>query len=140
MNNFVTAVSDDLQEEFHSAMLHDNMNISHLMVHTQQVVEARYNRKNRDAKRARSFDIGSSKGRLDIQDKTRFKQSISKKVPYKSPKATDDRVSNPKTQKGKGTSSPNKKPTCGRCGEKPYGDCLKGTNNCFGCDKSGNKV
>ena len=33
MSCFVTGVSDDLQEECHSAMLHDNMNIYHLMVH-----------------------------------------------------------------------------------------------------------
>ena len=26
-------VSDDLQEEYHSAMLHDNMNICRLIVH-----------------------------------------------------------------------------------------------------------
>ena len=33
MSRFVTGVSDDLQEEFHSAMFHENMNISRLMVH-----------------------------------------------------------------------------------------------------------
>ena len=30
---FMASVSDDLKEECHSAMLHDNINISHLMVH-----------------------------------------------------------------------------------------------------------
>ena len=34
MSRFVTGVSDDLKEECRSAMLHDNMNIYHLMVHT----------------------------------------------------------------------------------------------------------
>ena len=33
--------SDDLQEECHSVMLHDNINVSHLMDHAQQVEEAR---------------------------------------------------------------------------------------------------
>ena len=33
MSRFVTRVLDDLQEECHSAMLHDNMNIAHIMVH-----------------------------------------------------------------------------------------------------------
>ena len=37
MSHFVTGVSDDLVEEFHLAMLHENMNISFLMVHAQQV-------------------------------------------------------------------------------------------------------
>ena len=35
MSRVVTGVSDDLQEERHSAMLHDNMDISRLMVHAQ---------------------------------------------------------------------------------------------------------
>ena len=49
-------------------------------------------------------------------------------------------MSNPKPKKGKGTSSPTEKPTRGKYGKKHYGDSLKGTNNCFGCGKSGHKV
>ncbi|XP_069150268.1 uncharacterized protein [Solanum lycopersicum] len=52
----------------------------------------------------------------------------------------DDRESNPKPKKGKSTGSPIEKLTCGKCGKKQYGDCLKRTDNCFGCGKSGNKV
>ena len=33
MNHFVMGVSNYLQEECHSAMLHENMNISHFMIH-----------------------------------------------------------------------------------------------------------
>ena len=54
-------VSDDLKEECRSAMLHDNMNISILMVHPQKVEETRVKRKSRDAKRSRSFDGGSQR-------------------------------------------------------------------------------
>ena len=43
-------------------------------------------------KRARSFEIGSSKGRLDIKDKTRFKKRFSNKVPSKFSKECDERV------------------------------------------------
>ena len=32
------------------------------------------------------------------------------------------------------------KPTYGKCGKKHYGDFLKGTENCFGYAKSGDKV
>ena len=39
MSRFMTGVSDDLQEKFHSAMLHDNMNISRLMGHSTHVEE-----------------------------------------------------------------------------------------------------
>ncbi|XP_069145902.1 uncharacterized protein [Solanum lycopersicum] len=76
MNRFVMGVLDDLQEECHSAMLHDNMNNSRFMVHAQQVEETRAKRKSRDAKRAIFFDSGSSKGRLEIQDKPRFKKRV----------------------------------------------------------------
>ena len=49
-------------------------------------------------------------------------------------------MSNPKFKKGKGTNSPNEKPTYGKCGKKHYGDCLKGTDNFFSCGKSGHKM
>ena len=71
MCRFVMGVSDDLQEECHSAMLHDNMNFFRLMVHAKYVEEERAKRKSRDAKWARSFDGGSSKNKcntLKIQD------------------------------------------------------------------------
>ena len=45
MNRFVTGVSDDLKEEYHSSMLHGNMNISRLMVHARRIEEARAKRK-----------------------------------------------------------------------------------------------
>ena len=41
-------------------MLHENMNISCLMVHAQEMEEARFKRKIWHAKRARSFDGGST--------------------------------------------------------------------------------
>ena len=41
-------------------MLHDNMNISRLMVYARRVEEARAQRKSRDAKIAKSFDGGFS--------------------------------------------------------------------------------
>ena len=55
-------------------------------------------RNNREAKKARSYESGSSKGRLDIQDKPRSKKRFSNHVPSKFPKAHNDRVSYPKSQ------------------------------------------
>ena len=49
-------------------------------------------------------------------------------------------MSNPKFKKVKGTNSPTKNPTCGKCGKKHYGDFLKGTVNCFSCGKSDHKM
>ena len=74
MSRFVMGVSDELKEESHSSMLHDNMNIYRLMFHAQQVEETKSKRKSRDAKRENSFDGGSSKCRLDILDNPRFKK------------------------------------------------------------------
>nr|XP_010323509.1 uncharacterized protein LOC104648276 [Solanum lycopersicum] len=108
------------------------------MVNTQHVEETRSKRKSRDAKRARSFDGSSSKERLEIQDKPRFKKRVSNQVPSKFPKAINDRVSNPKS-KGRYVSSLTKKPTFGKC-VKNYGDYLKGTDNSVGCGKNGYNV
>ncbi|XP_069143429.1 uncharacterized protein [Solanum lycopersicum] len=137
MRNFVMGLSDDLQEECHSAMIHENMNISRLVVHSQLVKETRAKRKSRAVKKATSFDGVSSKGSVEIQDNPRFNKRVSNKVPYMFPKSRDYRVSNPRPKKGKGTSSPIEKPTCGKCGKKHYVDCIKGMDNYFVCCKIG---
>ena len=54
--------------------------------------------------------------------------------------AHDDRVYNPKSQRGIGTNSPSNKPTCVKCGNKHFGECFVGSGNFFGCVKSGHKV
>ena len=41
MSGFLMGVSNNLQEEYHSAMLHDNLNISCLMVHAKHMEDAR---------------------------------------------------------------------------------------------------
>ena len=111
MSCFIMGFSDELMEECHSSIIPDDMNIFRLMVHAQQVEEVRLRRKHRESKSSKPFDSGSSKGSLEIKDKPRFKKRFSNQVPSKFPKALDDSVSNPKTQKESGTSSPSKKPT-----------------------------
>lgn len=101
MSRFVTGVSNDLQKECHSVMLHDNMNISRLMVHAGGVEEARTKRKNRDSKRVRSFEGGATKNRLEIQDKPKFKKRFSNQVPSKFPKARDNKALGRKSKKGR---------------------------------------
>ena len=77
------------------------MNISFLMVHGKHVEVARAKSKNRDYKREKSFDGGSFKSSVEIQDKPRLKKRVSNKVLSKFPKARDDRMSNPNPKKGK---------------------------------------
>ena len=86
MSHLVSGVSEDLQDECHSAMLHENMNIFRLMGHARRVDEARSKQKSIDDKRARSYNGGSSKNRLDIQDKPRFKKRVSNS-PFQVPKS-----------------------------------------------------
>ena len=129
MSHFVTEMLDDFQEECHSVMLHDKMNISRLMVHALNMEEARDKRKSRDGKSVRYFDGGSSKNKLEIQENPTFKMWVSNHVPSKFPKVHDDKMYNPKPKKGRSNNSPTKKLTCGNCGKKHYGDCLIGTNN-----------
>ena len=94
-------VSKDLQDECQSSMLHDNMNISHLMVYARRVKEARAKRKSRHAKRARSFHGGSLKNRLEIQDNPRFKKQVSNQVLSKFLRYSCYMVSKPKLKKRK---------------------------------------
>ena len=94
MSRFVTAVSDDLVEECHDEMLHNDMNLSLLIEHAQQVEESRLKRNNRNAKRARPYNGGTYK--FGIQDKPKFKKRFSNKVPSNFLKANKDKVSNPR--------------------------------------------
>lgn len=47
MSNFVVGVTDDLVVECRLGMVHDNMDISRLVVHDKHVEESRLKRKNR---------------------------------------------------------------------------------------------
>ena len=58
--------------EFHLVTLDDNIDISRLMVHAQQVDENRLTRKNREYKRDKAYEEGTYKGCLEIQDKPMF--------------------------------------------------------------------
>ena len=99
MSHFLTGVSNDLVEECNSTIIDDNINVSRLIVYAQQVEITRFRRKSREAKKAKSYEGSSSKGRLDIQEKPRFKKRFYSQVPTKFPKARDDKVSKPKSQK-----------------------------------------
>ena len=83
MSLFVTSVFNDIQKEFNLVMLHDNINISHLMVHHRMEERARSKRKDGGKHMARSFEGGSRRNSLEIQDNPRFKKRFSNHVPSK---------------------------------------------------------
>ena len=58
MSRFVTGINEDLKEKYRSAMLYDNMDLSRLMVHVQQVEESRKKRGTRDAREPKPQDQG----------------------------------------------------------------------------------
>ncbi|KAH0680946.1 hypothetical protein KY285_021901 [Solanum tuberosum] len=110
MNKFVMGISDLVVNECHSAMLIPSMNISHLMVHVEQIEEQNLKQVSREVKRARTDDGNSSKVKFAFQDKPRFKKSGGSYV---------------------------ERPSCAKCGKKHEGKCLVGTDGCFSCGKSG---
>ena len=116
MSRYITVVSEELEEECHLVMLHDNMDLSMLMVHAQQVEESHLRKKNKKSKKASSFESGSSKSRIDIKDKPKFKKRFSNQVPSNFSRTRNYRVSNHKSQKGRNVDSPRKRLICGKCG------------------------
>ena len=133
-------VSDILTEECHLEMLHYNMHIGLLIVHTKRVEDARAKRKDRDSKRTRTFEGGATKDRLGIIEKTRFKKRFSNQVPSKFPKAREERDPRPRVQKGKSGKSSNEKQPCKECGKKHFCAYLLRSDKCFCCGKIAHKV
>ena len=72
---------NDLVEECRAKMIHDNMDISGLMVHEQQVEKSRLKKENRVFKRAKSYERGSSKGRLEVKTSLGSRRGFPTKFP-----------------------------------------------------------
>ena len=64
MSHFLSGMSKNVVVEYCETMIHDNMYISFLVVNSQQMEETRLRIKNRDSKREKSYEGGSSKGRF----------------------------------------------------------------------------
>ncbi|XP_049372525.1 uncharacterized protein LOC125837461, partial [Solanum verrucosum] len=101
-------------------MVHDDMNISRLMVFSQQIEESKIKKKNRKMKKARSNEQGQP----------RFKKRSS----------NQDSSNTPRVNQEKGSGSQFPKPTCTNYGKKHHGKCLAGTNGCYVCGKSDHQV
>ena len=101
-------------------MLHDDMNLSRLMVYEQSIEDSKLRRVARILKRSGASD----------QEQPRFKKREQSQEESRSAKF--------KIEKGGG--SKNGKFTCITYGKKHYGECLLGTGSFYGCGKEGNKV
>ncbi|XP_049367134.1 uncharacterized protein LOC125832019 [Solanum verrucosum] len=127
MSKFVTGMSSLVRKECCSAMLHDNMNISHFMVYAQQMESEKLLGNNREMKRARS----------DEQEQPRSQMRSSNQD---SPMVNKDRASNPYSQGGNGGSSSFERSICAKCGNPHLGKCLAGMDGCFGYGKKGHNM
>ncbi|XP_069154477.1 uncharacterized protein [Solanum lycopersicum] len=72
MNRYVVGLSKELEEECCASMIHDNMDLSRMTVHAQQVKESHLRKKNREAKKVQG------KGNIQVQS-----SSPSSEAPYR---------------------------------------------------------
>ena len=126
---FVTSMSQEIEEECRAAIIQDNMDVSMLMVHTQQVED------NRDAKKARSFESSSPKRRRNVKVKPKLKKSFSNNDPSNISKNLNNRGSNPIPQKGINVYPPKERLTCGKCAKKHLCKCIFRTYGGYGFGK-----
>ncbi|XP_015072587.1 uncharacterized protein LOC107016711 [Solanum pennellii] len=105
-----------------------------------EVKDSRLRKRNRESRKARSFESSSSKSRLDVQDKPKFKKRFSNQVPSNFSQNHNDKGYNPKPQKGRNVDPPRERPTYGKCGKKHVGECLVGSTSCYGSGKGGHIV
>ncbi|XP_015081392.1 uncharacterized protein LOC107025022 [Solanum pennellii] len=106
------------------AMLIPIMDISHLMVHAEQIEEQKLKQVGRELKRSKPNEGNFSKARFEIQDKPRFKKRFFNSSPSNAPNPTQGKTTTPKPQ-GEDKSDPFvERTTCFKCGKKHEGKCL----------------
>ena len=90
-------IAANLEVECRVAMLHDNMVISSLMVHVQQVEKSRKRKHNRAGNTSRKDEkIFSRNSNIEIRDKPMFKNELSHKGESSSSKGHYDRDPEPR--------------------------------------------
>ena len=79
MSRFLVGITRDMEQECWSDMLHDNMDLSRLMVHAQQVEDNRKKRGVRDVRRSKPHNqAGPSNGgnmnTFGVREQPRYKK------------------------------------------------------------------
>ena len=118
MSRFLTGIAEDLEEECRAAMLHDNMDLSRLMVHVQQVEESRKRKQTMVGNKSRQADENfSRKSSTEIRDKPKFKKGLSHQGESSSSKGRHDRNSESRVKRNNEVDTPQERPPCRKCGK-----------------------
>ena len=96
MNKFVMGISDLVVNDCSSVMLIPIMDISHLMLHAEQIEEQKLKQVGKELKKVRVKDGNSSKTKFEVQDNLRFKKRFSNKVSSCAPRVNNSKVPTPK--------------------------------------------
>ena len=142
MSRFVTGINEDLKEKYRSAMLYDNMDLSRLMVHVQQVEDSWKRRGVRDARRRKPHDQANPSNwgnriNFGICEQPKFKKRQQTSGNSNFCRSTIPRGGKPEQKKGNGGKMQRPTKDCAKCGRTHRGECGQGTNTCLGCGKRG---
>ena len=79
INKFVMEISDLVVNEYRLELI-PIMDVSHVMVHAEQIEEHNLKQVGRELKKVRTKDENSSKAKFEVQDKPSFKRRFSNKA------------------------------------------------------------
>ncbi|XP_004244846.1 uncharacterized protein [Solanum lycopersicum] len=137
----LSMIAEDLKEECRAAMLHENMELSELMIYVQHVEESRKRKHTRARNRSRQAEENFiRKSSTEIRDKPRFKHGIFHQGESISSKGRHDRNFESRVKRNNEVDTYQERPPCGKCGKLHGGECMMGTNACYSCGKPGYKV
>jgi len=119
-------------------MLIGDMDISRLVVHAKKNEEVKLKEeRSRYNMRSRMDDDKSLHDESDGLSHPRYRQQFLGQGPSNTRKFNQKGLPNPKTQ---GDSSRVVLPGCSKCDRRHEGECLAGSNICFGCGELGHKI
>ena len=126
-------------------MLHDNMDLSRLITHVQQVEDSQKKRGIHDTVRPKHYDKNGPSNRgnrnsLCICEQPRFKKGQHSLANSNFQRTTTPRGARPETKKGNGDDMQHLRKNCAKRGRAYSGECRQGTKACFGCGKNGHMV
>ncbi|XP_069152798.1 uncharacterized protein [Solanum lycopersicum] len=107
MRRFLTGINGDLKKEWRSAMLHNNIDLSRLMVQVQQVKDSLKKRGVHDVRRPRPPDQGGPchgghKNNFGVREQPKFKKGQQSSGNSNFQRSTKPRGGRPESKRGKG--------------------------------------